>query len=282
MYTPDISASTIHVCGDNKPPLTLWERENGLSFGNLLSTMTCLYTREFKPLFSEQDCSCIKCYDNSTWSFIIQHASKLNKKTLWNDIIKRWEPTEFDQDLSENSDTNSEYEFRTYKSVYGIPVDSYNSACDSCAPMTESPRGIGFIKAFYGVDTSDTSEGCCACNAVSPTLVVQRLVDADTDEWETVSDNASTSYVFDKNNNKDYRLLFRMDDNYVNGFIPCGDHVWRVYQTDYVEKADGLYVLSNLLPSYGNSSGTITIKFIDVLDNTQTFECNYQWSFSVQ
>lgn len=277
MYTPEISAAI--ACGENIPPLTQWERQDHLNFSNLIDTMKCLYTRDFKPLFSEQDCSCIKCYDPGMWSMIIQHASRLNKKLIWNDIIKRWEPKEFDQDFSEDSDTNSQYEFRTYKSIYGIDVDSYNNACDNCSPFSESRRGIGFIKAFYSYDTSDTTEGCCACNLLNPSMVIQRYSGG---QWRTVSDNASvSSYVFEKSDSNTYRILFRTADSLINDFIPCGNHVWKAYQTDYVEE-NGNYVLVDPLPTVGTTSGDIIIKFIDVLDNTQTFECRYEWSFRIQ
>ncbi len=258
--------------------MTLWERENALDFTAMIDTVKCLYSRELRPLYSEKDCSCETCYDRGTWSFIIQHASHLNNKLIWNDIIKRWEPKEFDQEFAEDVETNSNYEFRTYKSIYGTQADSYNDACDACPPFDETRRGIGFIKSFTSFDSSETTEGCCLCNLLSPSIVIQNY---DGSNWATVSDNANTSFVYNASGAGNKRLLFRVGQDIVNDIIPCGTHLWKSYQTDYNEEADG-YILSNLLPTYGNIGGEIVIKFVDLNDNSQTFECRYEWEFKVQ
>lgn len=154
MYTPDLSASV--ACGNIIPPLTQWQRQNTLSFQDLVETMRCLYSREFRPIFSESDCACVTCYDRGTWNLTVHHATRLNSGCIWNDIIKRWEPAIFDQEFSEDIDTNSGYEFRTYNNIFNINVDNYDSACQDCS-FTETNRGMAFVKSFYG-ETADA--GC--------------------------------------------------------------------------------------------------------------------------
>jgi hypothetical protein len=119
--------------------------------------MKCLYNREFRPLHMEQycnyggdespcgetDCNCVTCYDVGVWAQMVKHATTLNKKIIWNDIIKRWEPTSFDQNLSENVETDSGYEFRTYKDVYGITIDQYYVTCYDTA-FEETIKGSTF------------------------------------------------------------------------------------------------------------------------------------------
>jgi hypothetical protein len=157
MYTPNISGES--VCGEYHPPLTDLQRQQALDFEALLDTMNCLYSREFKPLYSESLCPCTSCYTSPVWNRIILHASNMNTKVIWNDIIKRWEPTKFDQDFTEDVDTISNYEFRNYKSIYDIEIDAESPRCSDCEPMAESKEGAGFTKAHKGLDNPNP------CNA---------------------------------------------------------------------------------------------------------------------
>jgi hypothetical protein len=116
MYIPDISGTS---CGVVTPVLP-----ESCSLPYLMETMKCLYSREFRPLFLEKGTQYITCYNTSAWESVVQRSSELNTNLIWNDIIKRWEPTEFDQKFSEDETTNSGYEFRSYNNVYGI--DQYS------------------------------------------------------------------------------------------------------------------------------------------------------------
>ena len=150
MYIPNISGES--VCGEYLPPLTDWQRQQSLDSSYLLDTMRCLYSREFRPIYTDNFCPCISCYTKPIWNRIILHAQNMNTKVIWNDIIKRWEPTEFDQDFTEDVDTISNYEFRNYDSIYGIDIDEKSPYCSPCDPMVESKEGVGFTKAHKGLD----------------------------------------------------------------------------------------------------------------------------------
>lgn len=150
MYIPNISGES--ACGEYLPPLTDWQRQQSLDFNYVTDTMQCLYSRGFRPLYTETLCPCITCYTDPIWNRIILHANNLNTEVIWNDIIKRWEPTEFDQDFTEDVDTISNYEFRNYQSIYGIEIDAASPECSECDPMVESREGVGFTKAHKGLD----------------------------------------------------------------------------------------------------------------------------------
>jgi len=127
MYTPEISGT---ACGIQIPPLTDVESESACRFDYMLDTMRCLYSRSFQALYSETKCPCDVCYNSPLWNRMIQHSSQLNKGVLWNDVIKRWEPVEFDQDFAESVDSVSEYEFRSHGDIYQVDIDQYDSSCD--------------------------------------------------------------------------------------------------------------------------------------------------------
>jgi hypothetical protein len=229
MYTPEISGSS---CGHLMPPLTEWERKSACNFDDMLETMRCLYSRSFQPLYSEIKCPCDTCYEPKIWNKMIEQSSQLNKRVLWNDIIKRWEPVEFDQDLTENVDDVSGYEFRSYKDIYNINIDKYEIACDAntCQPTEDYQRGMGSIKMNYGYNVTEEKDNCCICNDLYSQFAA---------------------------NGNEYTIVHNITD-YIDTIFPCGDHLWK------------LYAYSNI------GTGNAVIKFMDILDPTQTFECAFQ------
>ena len=261
MYIPEISGT---ACGAYNPPLTEWEREDALDIEYVIDTMNCLYSRDFKPLYVEGDCPCITCYDKSTWSRITQHSGIMNHKNIWNDIIKRWEPTEFDQVLSEDIAEISGYEFRPFESIYGHPIEAYDGNCSKCYPMDESVRGIGFIKAFDGYDVVDADDTCCLCTSLNPTIV---LTDVD---GNIINNIPLKGYSI----SGAYSLAFSVAPDIIDNITKCGDRLWYGYIDDHpLNNVYGNYSLS------GNS-GTIIIKFYDVNDPALTFECRYEWGIT--
>lgn len=153
MYTPEISGKT--SCGEYSPTLTDIQRQSSCDSMNVMKTMQCLYDRNFKPLYTEilNPCACISCYTPSIWSRIVKHASNMNTNVIWNDIIKRWEPVDFDQNFSEEVDTINNYEFRNYNSIYSIEIDESDNSClGNCPAMNETEEGSGFTKAHKGLD----------------------------------------------------------------------------------------------------------------------------------
>lgn len=188
MYIPEISGTS---CGFVNPLLTESERESSCRYDYMVDTMKCLYSREFKPLYLEGECPCVTCYEPAIWNKMIQQSAMLNKKVLWNDIIKRWEPTTFDQDFTETVDDVSSYEFRSYKSVYNFGLDSYDNGCVRCPPVEEYPRGMGYIKINEGYNVTEEKDNCCICNGLAESLSVQ---------------------------------------DYVDTIFPCGDHMWVMYE----------------------------------------------------
>jgi hypothetical protein len=144
MYTPTISNTEYY--GYNFFPV-----EISGSFAQALDTAKCLYDTEFRPLYAQDAqgmCPYTTCFKPALWSRITQHSSILNQKNIWNDIIKRWEPTIFDQNFTEDIDVVSNYEFRSYCDVYKISVKYYENGCTTDNPMDTCGKGPAFSKAF--------------------------------------------------------------------------------------------------------------------------------------
>jgi hypothetical protein len=283
----------LYPCDIRLPHLTDLTRESSCNFSHVANHMRCLYENEFRPSYMYNSvCRCRACETSITDAYISKVSSFLNKDLIWNDIIKRWEPTIFNQDISESIDQIDEYEFRTYKNIYQVHIERDLRSCGSCVPAkNESKMGIGYVKAMFNIDMTDRPDNCGICNILDPYSKFQLNLSSDPlyPNWVPTERRPQGPIISCSQGPQmlviprpygdtyEYRMVLELSNNLLNEIIPCGEHLWKCTH-GYFINSDGT-IISNI-PVEGYVDGMVKINFVDILDTTQTFSCKYTWTYS--
>lgn len=270
-----------------------------LSEEDLRKTALCLYEKEFKPIYADIICPCPSCYNRPLWNKIVYVSSQINKFAIWNDIIKRWEPStsvqpgndEFSQFTNEVKNRIQQFSLLTMDEIYEtekrkFTFNYYPGYCDDCPPKTLSPKGKAFIQKYYK-NPLNVNNNCSICQIYEPKIAIRAFSNI-TKRMEVVSSNilATDIFLFELKNDIEYSpifdILLEIPEHQYQNIFECDGKRYMSSKLLYPESSLGGYAKLTEVVSFGTFTGVINILYTNIEDASDKFTCSYPWNITIK
>lgn len=270
-----------------------------LSEKKLIETALCLYKREFKPVYADIICPCPSCYNRPLWNKITYISSQLNKFAIWNDVIKRWEPSNemqpkndsFDDfnNVNEIKNRIKQFSLLTMDEIYNteqrkFSFNYYPGYCDDCPPKTFSPKGKAFIQKYYK-NPLNTNNNCSICQIYEPKIAIRAFSNI-TKRMEIVSSNilATDIFLFELKNDIEYSpifdILLEIPEHQYENIFECDGKRYMSQKLFYPESSLGGYAKLTEVVSFGTYTGTIDVLYTNIDNVDDKIICSYPWNIT--
>lgn len=274
--------------------------KNLLSENDLLKTVLCLYEKEFKPVYADIICPCPSCYNRPLWNKIVYLSSQINKFSIWNDIIKRWESSsqikdnhsEFSNFSNQVKNNIKTFSILTMEEIYDtekrkFTFNNYLGYCDDCPPQTFSPKGKATIQKYFKNPINVNDNNCSLCQIYEPKLAIRAFSNI-SKRMEIISSNilATDSFMFELKNDIEYSAIFdillEIPEHQYENIFECQGKRFMTQQLLYPESSLGGYAKLTEISSFGTFTGIINVEYTNIDNSNEKFTCSYPWKIIIK